>query len=165
MNMSVIEPTNKVVTLSEVIKRAMDKLNLTSEAHLTHYLPGDDGNRMHHFTVKRLKKENPKRLCALLEKFILAPPTPQLLPSIPRQGKQIAVNFNRLQLNRLIDVVTASGDEELTNLLRPYQSFADVQKQMKQMTTRGEFDPILCEVYRKLSKIHQDSHKRDGVIS
>ena len=152
MNTTMIEPTNSVSTLTQAIQIAMAKLNLSNEAHLSHYIPDEEGRRLHHLTIKRLKKENPKQLRGMLEKFILFPDKPQLLPTRIRQGKQISISFSRSQLNQLIDVVTASGDEDLINLLRPYQSFEEVQRQFKQMASNGEFDPVLVEIYRRLAK-------------
>ena len=148
-------PHQTFKTLEECIGRAINKINAKKAVDLCFYIPHKNG-RLHHFTFGKLKKTEPEELQKLIEQHILQKEQPQLISSqyTPRvrdtTKRSIAVTFKRGHVNRLVELLKKSGDEELLAMLAPHQTFTQVHKQMLDMIRAKEIDHDLWDTYTRL---------------
>lgn len=141
-------------------------LKLKKETDLCRYLPTQDGKRLHFRAFKKIKKENPETLKSLIEKYLLDPKKPQLVPSgrmqyDPNHPEQKPLNnpstVNLLSyLEQLVHIlknekIPLSEKQELPmNLLQ--RSLKIVQNQLIQLIQNKGIDPELWETYVLLVK-------------
>jgi hypothetical protein len=140
-------------SLDECIHRAMSRVSVGKETDLCRYLPGSKGH-MHHFAFGKLKKTSPGQLQKLLKEHVLEKDSPEPISSKPRTSlmvkRTIEVKFKRSQINRLVDILKNSGEDELIAMLSPHQSLGQVQKAMLDMIRSKEIDADLWATYVKL---------------
>ena len=69
-------------------------------------------------------------LLDMIKGHILEKITPEMVSVKPRQrysiNKSVEVKFKPIHINRLIELLKNSGDEELMSMLAPHQSLAQV---------------------------------------
>ena len=152
MGAKVVEPASEK-EIETAIQKAMQKVHVKSELLLSRFIPGKNGHREHHLTIAKIKKNQPQQLLKLLEKYILSEKNPKAFPSPPRlrrESKTVQVSLTRDQVARLIEIVKASGDQELFKILASFQSPSAIKQQVKKMISEGNYEPALMELYNNL---------------
>lgn len=72
-------------SLEGLVQTAMNKVSVETENELCHYIPYSDA-RIHHFTYKNLKKNEPEQVKSLIKKHILEK-EPTVISPKPRAKK------------------------------------------------------------------------------
>lgn len=121
--------------IEELVKQAVKKVNGKKENDICHYLPGDAEGYIHHFTMRKMKTENPKKLADLLKKYILDPVKPKPLPPkrrAPRGTRKRPgqVLFSKTDIERLLHMARMAGDKELIRKLTPRQDLRVLKKEL-----------------------------------
>lgn len=121
--------------VEELIKQAVKKVNGKKENDICHYLPGDAEGYIHHFTMRKMKKEEPKKLADMLNKYILDPSKPKPLPPkrrAPRGTRKRPgqVLFSKTDIERLLQMARMAGDKELIRKLTPRQDLRLLKKEL-----------------------------------
>lgn len=148
-------PKKALHELEDCIVKAMKKVNVSKEGKLCPYLPEGSGY-IHHFSFKKLKKQNPQELIKALKQHILDNDKPRIMPAKPRNRRNskngLVVRFTRVQMGRLQIILKKEKDSELLDLVTPLQSARDLQKRMREMIKEKKVDPALWEAYAALMK-------------
>ncbi len=121
--------------LESVISKAIKKVGASKENDLCKYLPVDAGGYMHHFTMRKMKSENPKCLSSMIEEFIIAVDYPVAVPPKPRAARgsrkrRDQVFFTKEDLERLLHMARCAGDRELITKLTPKKSLTAVKREL-----------------------------------
>lgn len=144
--------TKSLDELEGVITKAIKKVKGRKENDLCKYIPMSSGGYMHHFTLRKMKYKSPKELGSLIEKFILNPDRPLVVPPKPRAArgsrkKRDNMNFSKLQLERLLNMARLSGDKEMISILSPKKSLAHCKRELIQSVRHGIVDHELWNGY------------------
>lgn len=144
--------TKNLKELEDVIAKAIKKVKGNKENDLCKYIPMSSGGYMHHFTLRKMKYKSPKELGSLIEKFILNPDRPLVVPPKPRAArgsrkKRDSMNFTKLQLERLLNMARLSGDKEMISILSPKKSLAHCKRELIQSLRHGIVDHELWNAY------------------
>lgn len=138
--------------LEETIKKAVKKINGSKENDICRYLPIPTGGYMHHFTMRKMKTEEPKALYLLINKFINAVEKPQSVVPKPRAARgsrkrRGGINFSRSELEKLLGIAKSLGDDEIINKLSPKKSLAAYRRDLIASIKNSEVDEKLWGDY------------------
>jgi len=138
--------------LTEMLSRAMHKIGSRGENELCKYLPGEGGGYLHHFTLRKMKTRNPSILRELLSKYILGPDKPVRLPHkrrAPRGSRRRAegVALTRTDLERVMELVRRSGDQELMAKLNPQKNLSTIKRDLIRSIREGDVQADLWNLY------------------
>jgi hypothetical protein len=146
----------KTLTLNDAISKAMIRVSGKTESALCHFLPAEDGDRLHHFSLAKMRKEHPSELLALIKTHILDKDSPAALPTRTRsKGTKnekglFAVKFPRSKVSLLMELIKKSGDPELVSLFSFQETLPQIQKRMLKMIRAQEVDQGLWETYIRM---------------
>jgi len=135
-----------------VIARAIKKVGARKENELCKYIPMTTGGYMHHFTLKKMKRRDPRELATLIEKFILNPTAPssispkQRAPRGSRKKKDFP-HLNRTQIEQMIALARNANAREILALLTPKKSLAAIKKELIQSIKQERIDETLWANY------------------
>lgn len=144
---------NIAKVLEQKIQESINKIGATKEKDLCHYLPMPTGEGyMHHFTMRKMKTENPRNLVQLLEELILYPEQPKQLPPKARaprgtRKKEQRVNLTKEDLNRMLQIAQIAGDKEMIAKLTPSKSLKQVKNELIRSIRQNQVDLSLWESY------------------
>ena len=138
--------------LEAIIGKAMKKVGGDKENDLCKYIPMESGGYMHHFTLSKMKRREPGQLLSLIEKFIISPSRPAVIPPkqrAPRGTRKRRDNykFSRQQLERLVNMARLAGDTEMISLLSPQQSLRSAKRELIQSIRQGVVNHELWNRY------------------
>lgn len=138
--------------LEETIKKAVKKINGTKENDICRYLPIPTGGYMHHFTMRKMKTEEPKALSALIDRFINSVEKPKSVVPKPRAARgsrkrRGGINFSRNELEKLLSLAKSLGDDEIINKLSPKKSLAAYRRDLIASIKNNEVDEKLWKDY------------------
>ena len=138
--------------LEEAISRAIKKVRAKKEFDLCKYIPAPLGGHIHHFTLRKMKTKEPIELESLIEKFILRPDRPLVVPPKQRAArgsrkKKGQLTFTKLQLERLLNMARLAGDKEMISILSPKKSLAQCKRELIQSIRQETIDHELWNTY------------------
>ncbi len=156
--MSAIKQENaKVVAsnskeLEDVIVRAIKKVGGAKENDLCKYIPVDSGGYMHHFTLRKMKSENPKGLSVMIDEFIMTVTEPVTVTPKQRAARgsrkrKDQVSFTKQDLERLLHMARCAGDRELITKLTPKKSLASIKREIISVVRQGKINQDLWNYY------------------
>ena len=139
-------------SLTEAINKAVRKIGGKGENDICRYLPAANGGYMHHFTLKKMKQEQPQELQDMISKFILRSDTPDVLAPKQRAPRGSRRKKERMQLSKgaidkLLGLALAANDQEMIDLLSPKKSLAACKKSLIQLVRAGNVDQELWNTY------------------
>lgn len=138
--------------LDDTIWRAVKKINGTKENDICRYLPIPNGGYMHHFTMRKMKTEEPKVLSVLINRYINSVDKPTSVAPKPRAARgsrkrRGGINFSRSELEKLIDIAKTLGEDEIINKLTPRKSLAAYRRDLIMSVKNNEVDEKLWRDY------------------
>lgn len=138
--------------LEETIRKAVKKINGTKENDICRYLPIPNGGYMHHFTMRKMKTEEPRALSAMIDRYINSVDKPTSVAPKPRAARgsrkrRGGINFSRSELEKLIDIANQLGDDEIINKLTPRKSLAAYRRDLIMSIKNSEVDEKLWRDY------------------
>lgn len=149
-------------TLEEAIKNAVQKVGGDRENDLCRYLPASNGGYMHHFTLKKMKQEQPDELREMISRFILQTEDPDLL--MPKQRaprgsrkKKEHVQLSKGAIEKLLNYAKQFNDQEMVTLLTPRRSLASYRKELVQMVRENRIDHEVWNNYVQAVQAMQNS--------
>ncbi|MBN1915076.1 MAG: hypothetical protein JW769_04235 [Parachlamydiales bacterium] len=150
-----VNVTNRTKTLKEIeetISKAIKKVGAKKENELCKYLPMTSGGYMHHFTLKKMKKKEPKQLGTMITRYIIETDKPK--PVAPKQRaprgsrkRRDQITFNRIQLERMLNIARLAGDKEIIQILSPKKSLATYKRELIQSIRHEKIEPELWNGY------------------
>lgn len=128
--MSVIEGDKTLPETEELIKKALKKIGGNKEKDICKYLPADTEGYMHHFTLRKIKKTSPSQLQALIQEFILNPPSPRAIDPKPRARRNKSLSLNQTDLKLILKLAQKSGDKHLLSKLGAKLSLPRIKREL-----------------------------------
>lgn len=138
--------------LDTLIAEAVKKIGGKKENDICHYLPSDTEGYIHHFTMRKMKTEEPKQLADMIRKFIINPDKPKPLPPkrrAPRgtRKRQNQVLFTKFDIERLLQMARMAGDKEMVRKLTPRQDLKAIKRELIASIRHNKVDQDLWASY------------------
>ena len=138
--------------LEDTIRKAVKKINGTKENDICRYLPIPNGGYMHHFTMRKMKTEEPLALSVLIDRYINSVEKPASVAPKPRAARgsrkrRGGINFSRSELEKLIDIANKLGEDDIINKLSPRKSLAAYRRDLIMSVKNNEVDEKLWKDY------------------
>lgn len=135
--------------LQELIDRAVHKIKGSKENDICRYIPASVGGYIHHFTMRKMKTENPQELAETIQRYILSPHHPEKVQPKPRAARGSRKRrdqfcLSRNDLERLLQMARATGDKEMVRKLTPpRKDLRSIKKELLASIRRNRVDQDL----------------------
>lgn len=145
--------------LDSLIHNAIKKVGGRKENDLCRYLPVSTGGYMHHFTLRKLKTENPEQLSTLISKYIVQTDKPSIVAPKPRAARGSRKRrdqyvFSKQDLERLLNMARLSGDKEMIRKLTPKKDLRTIKRELISSIRHGRVEPDLWNSYIETVTTH-----------
>lgn len=138
--------------LNALIQAAIKKINGGKENDICRYLPSETGGYIHHFTMRKMKTENPEKLKQLINSHIVRADRPQSVPPKSRAARgsrkrrdQFA--FTKIDLERMLNMARMAGDKEMVRKLTPKKDLRTIKRELITSIRHGHTDQELWQSY------------------
>jgi hypothetical protein len=138
--------------LNALIQSAIKKINGKKENDICRYLPSETGGYIHHFTMRKMKTENPEKLKQLINSYITKADRPQSVPPKSRAARgsrkrrdQFA--FTKIDLERMLNMARMAGDKEMVRKLTPKKDLRTIKRELITSIRHGHIDQELWQSY------------------
>lgn len=120
--------------LEQSIDTALRKVGGKNENVICRYLPMN-GGYMHHFTLRKMKNEQPDALSEMINRYILNPDKPQTVRPKQRAArgskkKKDHVILSQNDLERIIQLAKKANDLEMIRKLLPKKDLKVIKKEL-----------------------------------
>lgn len=138
--------------LENVIAAAVKKIGAKKENDICRYLPMSSGGYMHHFTMRKMKGENPKHLLAQVQKYIVQADRPTMVAPKQRAARGSRKRrdqfiFSRQDLDRMLNMARMAGDKDMVRKLTPKRDLRTVKRDLISSIRHGRVEPDLWNAY------------------
>ena len=145
--------------LEDLINNAIKKVGAKKENDICRYLPVTTGGYIHHFTMRKVKNENPEQLASLITKYIInvgKPQTVQPKSRAPRGSRKRRDQFvfTKADIDRLLNMARLAEDKEMIRKLTPSQDLRTIKRRLIASIRHNEVDQDLWESYVEVVTAH-----------
>lgn len=138
--------------LESVIATAIKKIGARKENDICRYLPVSTGGYMHHFTMRKMKGENPKYLLQQVQKYIIHSDRPLMVPPKQRAARGSRKRrdqfvFTKQDLERMLNMARLAGDKDMVRKLTPKRDLRTVKRDLISSIRHGRVEPDLWNSY------------------
>lgn len=121
--------------LEEVISSAIGKIRGSKENDICRYLPVETGGYIHHFTMRKMKYEDPKQLLNLIKQHIINVDKPSNVPPKPRAARGSRKRrdqylFTKEDIERMLNMARIAGDNEMIRKLTPRKDLRQLKREL-----------------------------------
>ena len=150
--MSINEKQKNLKDIEEVLNKAIKKVGVRKENDLCKFIPVTTGVYMHHFTLRKMKKKNPKELASMIIEFIIKVDRPLAVAPKPRAARgsrkrRDQLTFTKWQLERMLNIARLAGDKDIISILSPKKSLASYKRELIQAVRQNKADQELWNGY------------------
>ncbi|MGA8164841.1 MAG: hypothetical protein WB791_07455 [Waddliaceae bacterium] len=155
--------------LEELIKAAIGKIRGRKENDICRYLPVETGGYIHHFTMRKMKYENPKQLLRLIKQFIIDVEKPKNVPPKPRAARGSRKRrdqflFTKEDIERMLNMARIAGDNEMIRKLTPRKDLKQVKRELIASIRHNQVDHELWNSFvEAISMIHNALSETESV--
>lgn len=151
--------------LEQLIDKAVKKIGAKKENDICRFLPISTGGYIHHFTMRKMKTEDPLALCKMIEEHIVDTNKPKSVPPKPRAARgsrKMRGNFffTKHDMDRLLNMARLAGDKELVRKLTPREDLRTIKRKLISSIRHGRIEPELWEAY-----VETQSNQNQSVTS
>ena len=138
--------------LDALIDRAMKKVGAKKENDICHYLPSPKGGYIHHFTMKKMKKQNRKELISLIQTYITSVDRPHSVVPRPRASRgsrrrRDHLIFSKQDIEKLLQMAKTAGDKDIVRKLMPKQDLKSLKRQLLSSIKHNRIEQELWDSY------------------
>lgn len=138
--------------LDKLIEKALKKVHASSENDLCKYLPGTSGGYIHHFTMRKLKNNEPDQLSEMLRTFILEREMPEVLPPKSRaprgsRKRREPISITRTDIEKVLELARQVGDNDLLARFSPKRSLPTLKKELIRSIRANRVEVELWNAY------------------
>lgn len=138
--------------LETVIATAIDKVGADKENDLCRYLPVSTGGYMHHFTMRKMKNEDPGELQQMIRQYIIETADPQTVEPKKRAARGSRRRreqhaFSKQDWDKMLRLARESGDGELIAKLTPKKPLGTIKRELTATIRQGKVDQELWNQY------------------
>ena len=147
--------------LEQLINTAMKKVGARKENDLCHYLPGEKGGYIHHFSMRKMKNEAPEELATMISKYIVNPNSPEKRAPRPRaprgsRKRRDHIPLSKQDIDRLLHLARQNGDKEIIRKLTPRKDLKTIKRELIASIKHGQIQEDLWHTYVEIvSSQHQ----------
>lgn len=121
--------------LDSALTLAMKKVGAKKENDVCRYIPGIKGGYIHHFSLRKMKHEDPEQFLQTINKYILNPNNPSKLPPKQRAPRGSRKRKDHLPLTKqdidlLLCLARQSGQKEIIRKLLPRQELRTIKREL-----------------------------------
>ena len=121
--------------LDQLIERAVKKVGAKKENDICRYIPGPKGGYIHHFSMRKMKHEDPEQLTNLLNKYIVNCEHPHKQPPKQRAPRGSRKKKDHLPLTKqdvdlLLSLARKSGEKDIIRKLTPRKDLRSVKRDL-----------------------------------
>lgn len=139
--------------LDRALALAIQKVRGKKASELCRYLPSEKGpGHMHHFSIDKLKKEDPTRLLQMVQKYIVQTEEPTKIAPKQRAARgsrkrQNQFTFSEQEVERIRQYAKIAGDEDMARRLRPQGDPASMKRELLSSIRQNRVEPDLWNAY------------------
>lgn len=138
--------------LEQLIQTAVRKVGGKKENDICHYLPVSTGGYIHHFTMRKMKTENPEQLAELISKHIIHTALPQEVTPKQRAARgsrkrRDLFTFSKLDLERMLNMARLAGDKDMVRKLTPKKDLKTLKRELLSSIRNGRVEHELWNTY------------------
>lgn len=152
--------------LDNIINKAIHKIGGQSENDICKYLPMPTGGYMHHFTLRKMKLEQPQTLSQAIDKYINSAQSPNKVAPKKRAArgsrkKRGLINLSSKDLERMLEIAKNAGDKEMIAKLSPKKSLSTCKRDLINSIRKGSVEQELWEAYVQAVKQVQSTQSEE----
>ena len=152
--------------LESLIANAIRKVGGNKENDICKYLPVSTGGYIHHFTMRKMKTEDPDLLSGLIEQFIIEVEAPDVVDPKPRAARgsrkrRDQISLTKTDLERMLNIARLAGDTEMIAKLTPRKSLTTIKKELINTIRQNVVDQELWNSFTDILK-NQQVHGEDA---
>lgn len=152
MSQSATQERATSTKLHELIEKAIRKVGGSKENDICRFIPSENGGYIHHFTMKKMKHENPQSLIDKIEKHILGANNPNKVSPKPRAARGSRKRrdhfyFSKNDLERLLHMARISGDKDMVRKLTPRTDLRSIKRELISSVRQGRVEQELWNSY------------------
>lgn len=138
--------------LEQLIQAAVKKINAKKENDICRYIPVSTGGYVHHFTMRKMKGENPKQLIEWINKYIINVNAPQEVTPKQRAARgsrkrRDLFSLSKHDLEKMIQMARMAGDSEMVRKLTPPRDLKTIKKELLSSIRQGRVETELWNLY------------------
>lgn len=155
--MSLTQEKNK--QLETLISTAIKKVGAKKENDLCRYLPVSTGGYIHHFTMRKMKTEEPEELAAMISKHIINMDRPSTVPPKQRAARgsrkrRDQFMFTKQDIERMLNMARLAGDKDIIRKLTPKKDLRTIKRELIASIRHGKIDQDLWNSYMETITNH-----------
>jgi hypothetical protein len=121
--------------LESLIDKAIKKVNAKKENDICRFIPSPKGGYIHHFSMKKMKHENPEQLASWISKWIIQSDTPQKVTPKSRAPRGSRKRRDHLPLSKqdidtLVLLCRRSGEKDIARKLTPKKDLKTIKREL-----------------------------------
>lgn len=138
--------------LDQLIERAIKKVGVKKENDICRYIPGPKGGYIHHFSMRKMKHEDPEGLSHLINKFIINLDSPNKQPPKARAPRGSRKRKDHLPLSKqdidlLLGLARKSGEKDIIRKLSPKRDLKTLKRELIATIKNNRIDEELWHSY------------------
>ena len=139
--------------LENLILTAVKKLGAKKENDICRYIPSTEGpGYIHHFTMRKMKTEQPEELAQMISKFIINVDKPTSVKPKQRAARGSRKRrdqflFSKNDIERMLNMARIAGDKEMIRKLTPKKDLRTVKRELISSIRHGKVDQELWNTY------------------
>lgn len=135
-----------------LIDHAVKKIGAKKENDICRYIPSNAGGYIHHFTMRKMKSEQPEQLLEMINKYIINVEKPVTVPPKQRAARgsrkrRDQILFTKGELERMLSMARVSGDKEMIRKLTPKKDLKTIKRELISSIRQGKVDQDLWLSY------------------
>lgn len=138
--------------LQALIVEAVKKIDGKKENDICRYLPVSTGGYIHHFTMQKMKTEDPHQLIQLINKHIIHADRPSEVPPKPRAARgsrkrRDQLLFSKQDIELLLTMARQTGNKDLVKKLTPKKDLRTIKRELIASIRHGRVEQELWQSY------------------
>lgn len=144
------KPENK--HLENLIAAAVKKVGARKENDICRYLPVSKGGYIHHFSMRKMKYEDPEQLNTLITKYIINVSAPSKVAPKPRaprgsRKRRDHLPLTKQDIDRLLALARQSGEKDIIRKLTPRKDLRSIKRELIASIKHNEVQEELWHTY------------------
>lgn len=138
--------------VESLISMAIKKVGVKKENDICRYLPVSTGGYIHHFTMRKMKTEEPDQLLELINKYIINVDKPSTVPPKQRaprgsRKRRDPFLFTKHDLERMLNMARIAGDKDMIRKLTPKKDLKTLKRELIASIRHGKVDQEMWNSY------------------
>lgn len=138
--------------LESLIQTAVKKLGAKKENDICRYIPSSTGGYIHHFTMRKMKTEDPEQLTDMILKYIInvdkpSPVTPKQRAARGSRKRRDQILFSKQDIERMLNMARLAGDKEMIRKLTPKKDLRSIKRELIASIRHGKVEQDLWASY------------------